>query len=200
MASKKAGDPAAKAAKPAQGKGEKADAEMKDTPSAATGDGKKETAPEEDKGAAGALEEDDEFEEFVAEARGRRGEGPAPGLGFEATGYEGGRGATRDAPKNSPHERRRFAGKRAGQQTSQPRRNRKGWSRGFWKRGGRCRRFPEKHTEQCAIDSGDPKQWNDDDEARDQNLWEDNWDDDDVEDDFSKQLRAELERAHPMKM
>ncbi|CED84446.1 Uncharacterized conserved protein [Phaffia rhodozyma] len=26
------------------------------------------------------------------------------------------------------------------------------------------------------------------------NLWEDNWDDDDVEEDFSKQLRAELEK------
>jgi len=27
------------------------------------------------------------------------------------------------------------------------------------------------------------------------NLWEDNWDDDDVEDDFSKQLREELAKA-----
>ncbi|KAI8984164.1 26S proteasome complex subunit DSS1 [Mycotypha africana] len=38
----------------------------------------------------------------------------------------------------------------------------------------------------------------------DAHFWEDNWDDDDIEDDFSKQLRAELEKdtsqPQPMKM
>ncbi|KAK7495652.1 hypothetical protein BaRGS_00013099 [Batillaria attramentaria] len=33
-----------------------------------------------------------------------------------------------------------------------------------------------------------------DEDAADVNVWEDNWDDDNVEDDFSKQLRAELEK------
>lgn len=31
-----------------------------------------------------------------------------------------------------------------------------------------------------------------DEEEKDVNVWEDNWDDDDVEDDFNVQLRAEL--------
>ncbi|XP_072020902.1 26S proteasome complex subunit SEM1-like [Amphiura filiformis] len=39
----------------------------------------------------------------------------------------------------------------------------------------------------------------------DTNVWEDNWDDDNVEDDFSNQLKAELEKQghkvdEPMKM
>ncbi|CDH54036.1 predicted protein [Lichtheimia corymbifera JMRC:FSU:9682] len=29
----------------------------------------------------------------------------------------------------------------------------------------------------------------------DSHFWEDNWDDDDIEDDFSKQLRAELQKT-----
>ncbi|KAI7835023.1 hypothetical protein BX661DRAFT_195578 [Kickxella alabastrina] len=33
------------------------------------------------------------------------------------------------------------------------------------------------------------------DDKEDVTLWDDNWDDDDLEDDFSKQLRVELERA-----
>ncbi|KAI9501835.1 hypothetical protein BX070DRAFT_236118 [Coemansia spiralis] len=38
--------------------------------------------------------------------------------------------------------------------------------------------------------------WNQDDEDKDDAaLWDDNWDDDDLEDDFSKQLRVELEKA-----
>nr|XP_048305494.1 26S proteasome complex subunit SEM1-like [Myodes glareolus] len=32
------------------------------------------------------------------------------------------------------------------------------------------------------------------DEDEDAHVWEDNWDDDNVEDDFSNQLRAELEK------
>ncbi|XP_054977324.1 26S proteasome complex subunit SEM1-like [Sorex araneus] len=32
------------------------------------------------------------------------------------------------------------------------------------------------------------------DEDEDSHVWEDNWDDDNVEDDFSNQLRAELEK------
>ncbi|KAI8324909.1 hypothetical protein GQ54DRAFT_308892 [Martensiomyces pterosporus] len=38
--------------------------------------------------------------------------------------------------------------------------------------------------------------WNEDAEDKeDVALWDDNWDDDDLEDDFSKQLRVELEKA-----
>ncbi|KAJ2723624.1 26S proteasome complex subunit [Coemansia sp. Benny D115] len=38
--------------------------------------------------------------------------------------------------------------------------------------------------------------WNEDAEDKeDVSLWDDNWDDDDLEDDFSKQLRVELEKA-----
>ncbi|XP_022326036.1 26S proteasome complex subunit SEM1-like [Crassostrea virginica] len=33
-----------------------------------------------------------------------------------------------------------------------------------------------------------------DEDEEDVNVWEDNWDDDNVEDDFSLQLRAELEK------
>lgn len=33
-----------------------------------------------------------------------------------------------------------------------------------------------------------------DEDQGDVNVWEDNWDDDNVEDDFSQQLRAELEK------
>ncbi|XP_041372034.1 26S proteasome complex subunit SEM1-like [Gigantopelta aegis] len=42
-------------------------------------------------------------------------------------------------------------------------------------------------------------------DADDDKVWEDNWDDDNIEDDFSKQLRAELEKkrttdgSEPMK-
>ena len=35
----------------------------------------------------------------------------------------------------------------------------------------------------------------DEEDAEDVNVWEDNWDEDTVEDDFSKQLRAELDKA-----
>ncbi|XP_037516666.1 26S proteasome complex subunit SEM1 [Rhipicephalus sanguineus] len=31
-------------------------------------------------------------------------------------------------------------------------------------------------------------------DSQDVNVWEDNWDDDNIEDDFSQQLRAELEK------
>jgi len=34
----------------------------------------------------------------------------------------------------------------------------------------------------------------DDEDQADTHVWEDNWDDDNVEDDFSQQLRAELEK------
>ncbi|XP_048416825.1 26S proteasome complex subunit SEM1 [Stegostoma tigrinum] len=36
--------------------------------------------------------------------------------------------------------------------------------------------------------------WTGLDEDEDAHVWEDNWDDDNVEDDFSNQLRAELEK------
>jgi len=45
--------------------------------------------------------------------------------------------------------------------------------------------FEEFPTEDWAEDKEDNK---------DVNVWEDNWDDDNVEDDFSNQLRAELEK------
>lgn len=35
-----------------------------------------------------------------------------------------------------------------------------------------------------------------DEDEKDLNVWEDNWDDDNVEDDFSVQLRAELEKQN----
>ncbi|XP_009463503.1 PREDICTED: 26S proteasome complex subunit DSS1 [Nipponia nippon] len=41
--------------------------------------------------------------------------------------------------------------------------------------------------------------WTGLDEDEDAHVWEDNWDDDNVEDDFSNQLRAELEK-HGYKM
>ncbi|XP_070995521.1 26S proteasome complex subunit SEM1-like [Oncorhynchus clarkii lewisi] len=41
--------------------------------------------------------------------------------------------------------------------------------------------------------------WTGLDEDEDGHVWEDNWDDDNVEDDFSNQLRAELEK-HGSKM
>ncbi|EPQ13854.1 26S proteasome complex subunit DSS1 [Myotis brandtii] len=45
----------------------------------------------------------------------------------------------------------------------------------------------------------EPKDWTGLDEDEDAHVWEDNWDDDNVEDDFSNQLRAELEK-HGYKM
>ncbi|KAG1596216.1 hypothetical protein G6F48_000102 [Rhizopus delemar] len=46
--------------------------------------------------------------------------------------------------------------------------------------------------------------WGEEEDQNDAHFWEDNWDDDDIEDDFSKQLRAELEKEpnqpQPMKM
>ncbi|KAG8443108.1 hypothetical protein GDO86_011793 [Hymenochirus boettgeri] len=41
--------------------------------------------------------------------------------------------------------------------------------------------------------------WTGLEEDEDAHVWEDNWDDDNVEDDFSNQLRAELEK-HGYKM
>ncbi|XP_033624387.1 26S proteasome complex subunit SEM1-like [Asterias rubens] len=45
--------------------------------------------------------------------------------------------------------------------------------------------FEEFPAEDWGEDAEDPT---------DSNVWEDNWDDDNVEDNFSKQLRAELEK------
>ncbi|GBB99370.1 hypothetical protein RclHR1_00350026 [Rhizophagus clarus] len=45
--------------------------------------------------------------------------------------------------------------------------------------------------------------WNETEEDQETHLWEDNWDDEDVEDDFSKQLRAEITKDNgnsPMPM
>jgi 26 proteasome complex subunit DSS1 len=38
-----------------------------------------------------------------------------------------------------------------------------------------------------------------DEDQGDINVWEDNWDDDNIEDDFSQQLRAELEKQQTQK-
>ncbi|CAG8628486.1 11815_t:CDS:2 [Acaulospora morrowiae] len=45
--------------------------------------------------------------------------------------------------------------------------------------------------------------WNETEEDQETHLWEDNWDDEDVEDDFSKQLRAEITKTtapQPMRL
>ncbi|KAJ1902427.1 hypothetical protein LPJ66_000038 [Kickxella alabastrina] len=50
--------------------------------------------------------------------------------------------------------------------------------------------------EDDEFEEFDVEDWNEDAEDKeDVTLWDDNWDDDDLEDDFSKQLRVELERA-----
>ena len=42
----------------------------------------------------------------------------------------------------------------------------------------------------------DPAKWEaHDEDAEDTQQWQDNWDDDDIEDDFTKNLRAELQRS-----
>jgi 26 proteasome complex subunit DSS1 len=47
--------------------------------------------------------------------------------------------------------------------------------------------------EDDEFEEFDPCKWDADDEnAEDAQQWQDNWDDDDIEDDFTKSLRAEL--------
>ncbi|XP_003383908.1 PREDICTED: 26S proteasome complex subunit DSS1-like [Amphimedon queenslandica] len=60
---------------------------------------------------------------------------------------------------------------------------------------------PVNKVEQSLFEEDDEfeefptEEWGEDEEERaDKQLWEDNWDDDNVEDNFSVQLRAELER------
>ncbi|KAG9011108.1 hypothetical protein FRB94_009251 [Tulasnella sp. JGI-2019a] len=50
------------------------------------------------------------------------------------------------------------------------------------------------HLTKNTASSGDPSK-----PGLSDTLWEDNWDDDDVEDDFSKQLRAELTKTSAQK-
>lgn len=51
--------------------------------------------------------------------------------------------------------------------------------------------FSNQQIIECLITSSD---WTGTKENEDElNVWEDNWDDDNVEDDFSQQLRAQLE-------
>ncbi|XP_038248396.1 26S proteasome complex subunit SEM1 isoform X1 [Dermochelys coriacea] len=52
---------------------------------------------------------------------------------------------------------------------------------------------------QQSSSSPHTENWAGLDEDEDAHVWEDNWDDDNVEDDFSNQLRAELEK-HGYKM
>ena len=44
-----------------------------------------------------------------------------------------------------------------------------------------------------------PKEEWDDNEKEPEIFWEENWDDDNIEDDFSKQLKAVLEQSQQMK-
>ncbi|XP_040287166.1 26S proteasome complex subunit SEM1 [Bufo bufo] len=53
--------------------------------------------------------------------------------------------------------------------------------------------------EDDEFDEFPTEDWPGCDEDEDAHVWEDNWDDDNVEDDFSNQLRAELEK-HGYKM
>ncbi|KAJ1963244.1 hypothetical protein GGI12_002165 [Dipsacomyces acuminosporus] len=50
--------------------------------------------------------------------------------------------------------------------------------------------------EDDEFEEFEAEDWNEDSEDKeDIALWDDNWDDDDLEDDFSKQLRTELEKV-----
>lgn len=50
------------------------------------------------------------------------------------------------------------------------------------------------HKQTEIVNFFDPPDWTGTKENEDElNVWEDNWDDDNVEDDFSQQLRAQLE-------
>jgi len=59
--------------------------------------------------------------------------------------------------------------------------------------------FMEIMYEKCLASVSVFLDWAGLDEDEDAHVWEDNWDDDNVEDDFSNQLRAELEK-HGYKM
>ncbi|XP_042151174.1 26S proteasome complex subunit SEM1 isoform X1 [Oncorhynchus tshawytscha] len=64
--------------------------------------------------------------------------------------------------------------------------------------GGLTRRPAELKRREDRLGEGQ-RDWTGLDEDEDAHVWEDNWDDDNVEDDFSNQLRAELEK-HGYKM
>ncbi|OMJ26505.1 26S proteasome complex subunit DSS1 [Smittium culicis] len=50
--------------------------------------------------------------------------------------------------------------------------------------------------EDVEFEEFEAEDWSEDEKDKeDLNLWEEDWDDDDLEDDFSKQLRAELEKT-----
>ena len=50
--------------------------------------------------------------------------------------------------------------------------------------------------EDDEFEEFDPSKWDaHDEDAEDAQQWQDNWDDDDIEDDFTKNLRAELQRS-----
>ncbi|XP_078451430.1 26S proteasome complex subunit SEM1 isoform X4 [Lampetra planeri] len=54
-------------------------------------------------------------------------------------------------------------------------------------------------AQSCTPNETSLADWTGLDEDEDTHVWEDNWDDDNVEDDFSNQLRAELEKyGHKM--
>uniref|UniRef100_A0A8C2TM06 26S proteasome complex subunit SEM1 n=1 Tax=Coturnix japonica TaxID=93934 RepID=A0A8C2TM06_COTJA len=66
----------------------------------------------------------------------------------------------------------------------------------LWTLGGPCLVLYPQFWQLSRVVNGD---WTGLDEDEDAHVWEDNWDDDNVEDDFSNQLRAELEK-HGYKM
>ncbi|XP_078415911.1 26S proteasome complex subunit SEM1-like [Cetorhinus maximus] len=61
-----------------------------------------------------------------------------------------------------------------------------------------CLQLPIRHLglleEDDEFEEFPAEGWTGLDEDEDAHVWEDNWDDDNVEDDFSNQLRAELEK------
>uniref|UniRef100_A0A8C3C198 26S proteasome complex subunit SEM1 n=1 Tax=Cairina moschata TaxID=8855 RepID=A0A8C3C198_CAIMO len=85
-----------------------------------------------------------------------------------------------------------------------------GAARGGQGRAGLCGAAPGMAEKKQPVDLGlleeddefeefPAEDWTGLDEDEDAHVWEDNWDDDNVEDDFSNQLRAELEK-HGYKM
>ncbi|KAM7126932.1 26S proteasome complex subunit SEM1-like, partial [Molossus nigricans] len=74
---------------------------------------------------------------------------------------------------------------------------------GFWLRGSGCQKKQPVDLglleEDDEFEEFPAEDWTGLDEDEDAHVWEGNWDDDKVEDDFSNQLRAELEK-HGYKM
>ncbi|XP_074392328.1 uncharacterized protein LOC102064500 [Zonotrichia albicollis] len=142
--------------------------------------------------------------------RGERREKRAGGTGAAPAGSlspgSGRAGPQRRAGPAEP----RSAGRRRGRSRARQRR-RRGGGRGIPAGSGRRARCgPSMSEKKQPVDLGlleeddefeefPAEDWTGLDEDEDAHVWEDNWDDDNVEDDFSNQLRAELEK-HGYKM